>query len=417
VEGGKLLEETQTEPRLPARSRSIPLKEDVYPPRPTSDETRLDLNDVVRGAIRMAMELVLEEEMKELVGAGKWKRTLARRATRNGSYLRELVTTFGSVELRVPRTRESGSAGAVLGRYGRRSEEIDDAIKAAYVHGVSTRNMKNVTEALLGESVGRSTVSRITKTLDERVEALRTTPIEEPIVYLYLDATFLDARWARVVDNVSALVAYGVGEDGKRRLLGITIGPEESEDSWADLLQQLVDRGLHGVRLVISDAHAGLAKAVRRFLPEARHQRCVVHLERNVLAKVPPRLRARVGRELSRIFNAESAKLAKDRLDAFVGGLGKQVPEATEVLVNGFIAATQFFLFPKEHWKRIRSSNSIERLHGEIKRRIRSVGAFPDRASALRLITAVAIGVTDIWGARQYLEMSEEVKAELANVA
>jgi transposase-like protein len=393
------------------------MSEDIYPPRPTSDEVRLDLNTVVRGAVRVAIELVLEEEIKELVGAGRWQRTLGRRGTRNGSYLRELVTSFGAVELQVPRTRENGSASPVLGRYGRRSEEIDDAVTAAYVHGVSTRNMGKVTEALMGESVGRSTVSRVTKVLDERVEALRKAPIKDSIVYLYLDATFLDARWARAVENVSALVAYGVGEDGHRVLLGITIGPEESEESWAELLQQLVDRGLHGVRLVISDAHAGLAKAVRRLLPEARHQRCVVHLERNVLAKVPHRLRARVGRELSRIFDAESPKEAKQRLDAFVAGLGKQVPEAAEVLLNGFVAATQFFVFPKAHWRRIRSSNGLERLHGEIKRRIRSVGAFPDRASALRLITAVAVEVTSIWGARQYVDMSEEVKAELAKVA
>jgi len=390
---------------------------EVYPGRPTSDEIRLDLNGVIRGAVRVALELVLEEEIREIVGAGRYARALGRKDTRNGSYLRTLVTAFGPVDLTVPRSRENGSAGAVLGRYGRRSEEIDDAITSAYVHGVSTRNMEKVTQALMGESVSRSTVSRITKALDERVEALRKAPIEAPIVYLYLDATFLDARWARTVENVSALVAYGVGEDGKRCLLGITIGPQESEESWADLLQQLVDRGLHGVRLVISDAHAGLARAVRRFLPEARHQRCVVHLERNVLAKVPHRLSGRVGRELSRIFDAESPKIAKQRLDHFVAGLGRQVPEAVEVLVNGFIAATQFFLFPKAHWRRIRSSNGLERLHGEIKRRIRSVGAFPDRASALRLITAVAIEVTSVWAARQYLDMSEEVKAELAKVA
>jgi transposase-like protein len=393
------------------------MKEDVYLSRPTTEQTHVDLREMVRGAIRMTLEFVLEEEIREIVGAGRYRRALGRKDRRNGSYMRELITSFGAVQLSVPRSRSSGSAGACLGEYARRSEDVDDAITAAYVHGVSTRNMEKVTQALMGESVSRSTVSRVTKTLDERVEALRKAPIEGPILYLYLDATFLDARWARVVENVSALVAYGVGEDGKRRLLGITIGPEESEDSWAELLQQLVDRGLHGVRLVISDAHAGLAKAVRRLLPEARHQRCIVHLERNVLAKVPHRLRARVGRELSRIFDAESPKIAKDRLDGFVAGLGKQTPEAVEVLVNGFIAATQFFLFPKPHWRRIRSSNGIERLHGEIKRRIRSVGAFPDRASALRLITAVAIEVTSIWAAREYLDMSEEVKAELARVA
>jgi putative transposase len=390
--------------------------ETVYPERPTAADVRVDLRSILQGAVRMALEVVMEEEIREMVGAGKWARA-GRRDSRNGSYLRRLVTSVGGVDLRVPRSRQSGSACDVLGRYQRRSDEVDDAITAAYVHGVSTRSMGKVSAALMGEDVSRSTVSRVTVTLDDKVEALRKAPIEAPIVYLYLDATFLDARWARAVENVSVLIAYGVAEDGRRRLLGITIGPSESEESWSELVQQLLDRGLHGVKLVISDAHAGIARAVRRHLPEARHQRCVVHLERNVLAKVPHRLRGRVGAELSRIFDAASPKEAKERLDRFTSGLGKQVPEAAEVLTHGFLAATQFFAFPKEHWRRIRSSNAIERLHAEIKRRIRSVGAFPDRTSALRLVTAVALEVTTAWSARAYLEMSEEVKAQLAKVA
>src|SRR5437870_10116544 len=200
---------------------------------------------------------------------------------------------MGLVELEVPRAREGGAAGAALGRSTRRTAEIDDAITSAYVHGVSTRKMGEVTEALMGERVGRSTVSRVTRSLEERVEALRRERIEAEVPYLYLDATFLDARWARTVENVAALVAYGVAPDGKRRLLGITIGPEESEASWTELLEQLVARGLTGVALVIADEHAGLIKAVRRVFPEAKRQRCVVHLQRNVLAKTPARLRAR----------------------------------------------------------------------------------------------------------------------------
>src|SRR5438105_2340615 len=142
----------------------------------------------------------------------------------------------------------------------------------------------------MGENVSRSTVSRVTKELEAHVEAMRNAPIDSPIPYLYLDATFLDARLARTVENVSALVAYGVGTDGHRRLLAITIGPEESENSWRDLLQQLLDRGLAGVKLVIADAHAGLAAAVRHLLPEVHLQRCTVHFMRNVLARAPHRL-------------------------------------------------------------------------------------------------------------------------------
>lgn len=306
----------------------------------------------------------------------------------------------------MPRTRASGSAGEALGRYKRRSAEVDEAITSAYVQGVSTRKMGKVTSALMGETVSRSTVSRVTRSLEEKVEALRREPLTQRFPYLYLDATFLDARWARAVENVSALVAYGVGEDGHRQLLAITIGASESQDSWADLLRQLVERGLAGVQLVIADGHAGLAAAARQALPEAKLQRCTVHLTRNVLAKTPWRLRARLGRETSAIFEAPTLKDARARMDALVAGLGKQVPEAMECLVKGFAAATHFFAFPKAHWKRLRSTNGLERLHGEVKRRIRSVGAFPDRASALRLITAVALQVTGIWDDRRYLDMS-----------
>ena len=165
----------------------------------------------------------------------------------------------------------------VLGRYRRRSAELDDAIVEAYVSGSSTRDVGGITEALVGERVSRSTVSRVTASLDEKVEQLRKAPVTGPIPYLFLDATFLDARWARKVENVSALVAYGIGMDGKRQLLAVTIGAEESEDSWSELLAQLMERGLSGVQLVIADAHLGISAAVRKLLPEVAQQRCTVH--------------------------------------------------------------------------------------------------------------------------------------------
>ena len=341
-----------------------------------------------------------------MVGARRYERLGSRKDHLNGTYLRRLLTSMGSLEVLMPRTRQSGSPVDVLGRYKRRTGEMDRLMTTAYVQGVSTRDMTRLSEALMGESVSRSTVSRVTKVLEEQVEALRRAPIDKPVPYLYLDATFLDARWARSVENVSALVAYGVDATGHRRLLGLSIGTEESEASWSELLGQLCERGLSGVELVIADEHRGLANAVRRQLPEARRQRCTVHLERNVLSKVPHRLRARVAKQLRSIFDAPSVAEAKRRLSDFASGLGRQIPEALRCLEQGFAAATQFYAFPKEHWIRIRSTNGLERLHGEIKRRIRSVGAFPDRHSALRLITAVALDVTQVWGDRCYLEMS-----------
>jgi transposase-like protein len=373
---------------------------------PTQDELSWDIAGLFRGAIRLVLECVLQEEVKELVGARRYERLSSRKDHLNGTYLRRLLTSMGLIEVSVPRSRMNGSPTDVIGRYKRRTDEIDRMVTTAYVQGVSTRDMSRVSQALVGEGISRSTVSRVTKTLSEQVEELRRAPLQEPVPYLYLDATFLDARWARSVENVSALVAYGVTQEGHRRLLGITIGAEESEESWSELLFQLVERGLSGVQLVIADDHRGISNAARRLLPEARRQRCTVHLERNVLTQTPQRLRKRVAVQVRSVFQAPSAAEAKKRLQVFAAGLGHQVPEALRCLESGFAAATQHFAFPKEHWIRIRSTNGLERLHGEIKRRIRSIGAFPDRDSALRLITAVALETTRVWGDRRYLDMS-----------
>jgi transposase-like protein len=382
------------------------VEETAADPFQTQESIRFDLNELFRGAIRVILELLLDEEVKAMVGARRLERIGSRKDHRNGSYLRRLVTSMGLIEVDMPRTRQSGSPVDVIGRYKRRTSELDGMITQAYVHGVSTRDMGHVAESLMGHKVSRATVSRVTKTLEQQVEELRSRPITEPIPYLYLDATFLDARWARNVENVSALVAYGVDSSGHRRLLGVTLGAEESEDSWSELLTQLCHRGLSGVQLVIADEHRGLRNAARKYLPEARQQRCIVHLERNVLGKVPQRLRPRVAKQLRVVFAADSGEAARQRMAAFEAGLGGQVPEALACLKAGFASATQYMAFPKAHWLRIRSTNGLERLHGETKRRIRSVGAFPDRDSALRLITAVAIQTSDAWASRRYLDMA-----------
>jgi transposase-like protein len=385
--------------------------------RVAQGELRDDLSALFRGAIRLTLEMVLEEELKAMVGARRFERVGSRTGHRNGTYLRRLLTSLGQIDVTVPRSREQGSPADVMGRYRRRSPELDEMMVEAYVSGVSQRKMADVTEALMGERVGRSTVSRVARRLDDAVQELRRAPIEGAHPYLYLDATFLDARWAKKVENVSALLAYAVGPDGHRRLLGISMGAEESEASWSELLSELVERGLSGVQLVIADEHAGLAAAVRKFLPEARRQRCTVHLQRNVGAKVPHRLRKRVAREVARVFQAPGLAESKKLLAEFKARWSKELPEAVEVLERGFPAATQFYAFPEAHWPRLRTTNGLERLHGEIKRRIRAAGAFPDRASALRLITAVAIKTTTIWGDRRYLDLSLLETKEVAQAA
>jgi putative transposase len=393
------------------------MKEVVEMGRATQDELRGELSELFRGAIRLTLEMVLEEELKAMVGARRFERVGSRKDHRNGTYLRRLLTSLGQIDVTVPRSRDQGSPADVMGRYQRRSPELDEMMVEAYVSGVSQRKMADVTEALMGERVGRSTVSRVAKRLDEAVTELKSLPIERAHPYLYLDATFLDARWAKKVENVSALVAYAVGPDGHRRLLGLTLGYEESEDSWSELLGQLLERGLSGVQLVIADEHAGLAAAVRKLLPEARRQRCTVHLQRNVGAKVPHRLRKRVAREVARIFQASGLSESRKLLAEFRTRWHKELPEAVEVLERGFPSATQFYAFPQAHWPRLRTTNGLERLHGEIKRRVKATGASPDRASALRLVTAVAIKMTTIWGDRRYLDLSLLETQEVAQAA
>jgi transposase-like protein len=267
--------------------------------------------------------------------------------------------------------------------------------------------MGELMEALCGRKVGKSSVSRVTKVLDGHVASLSKAPIEDEMPYLFLDATFINARWARSVENVAALVAYGVSKQtGKRQLLAVTMGVTESEDSWAELLRQLIGRGIQGVKLVIADAHQGLANAVRKLFPEVRRQRCTVHFMRNILAKSPSRLQKRLGGEVKVIFKAASLKEAKKKKEAFVSIWKKELPELVTCLEKGFDAATQFYAFPKNHHKRIRTTNGIERLHLEIKRRTRTIGSFPDRKSALRLITAVALNHAKNWEARAYLDMA-----------
>ncbi len=370
------------------------------------EEIQQDLQAMLRGAIRAGLEVVLAAELERVVGADWYARVTGRRDRRNGAYVRRLLTSLGAIELTVPRTRGRGSVNAVVGRYRRRTAEVDALLTAAYVDGVSARKAGDLTAALMGERVSRSTVSRVTERLDAQVAALQRARITGAHPYLYLDATFVHARWARAVENVAALVAYAVGPDGHRRLLGVALGAEESEASWSALLEQLVQRGLTGVRLVIADEHAGLAAAVRRWLPEVPRQRCTVHLMRNVLTKVPARLRPRVARELAVLFHAPSPAAARQRLAQLEARWGKELPEAISCLREGFAAATVFYAFPSARSKKIRTTNGLERLHGEIKRRIRAVGAFPDRASALRLITAVALKVTGIWGDRRYVDVS-----------
>ena len=378
--------------------------------RPGQAEVKADLNALFRGAIRMVLEYLLNEEVSQLIGAERYQRIASRTDYRNGSYLRRLATALGWIELEVPRPRTGPVPQGVLERYQRREESVNTLVREAYVGGCSTRDLERLTEALLGEGLSRSTMSRITEELTEEVESYFRRPLAKAYPYLFLDATFLDARWAGAVENVSALVAYGVDEEGHRELLGLRLGCEESEESWSELLGELAERGLQGVRLVIRDEHAGLRRAIRRFLPRAEQQRCWIHFLRNVTARVPLRLRKQVVAELKPIWNAGSGEDAQRRAEAWLEKWEGELPEAAKILRAGLEASLTFYRYPKGHRKRIRSTNALERLHAEIQRRIGAVGAFPDRKSALKLVGICALRVAHKWSDRRYLDMKSEAQ-------
>ena len=359
----------------------------------------------------MTLETLLEEEVKNLIGVERYKRAVGRKGQRNGSYLRGLLTSMGHIQVKVPRTRD-GSPVEILGRYQRRMGNIDEMVAQAYTQGVSQRDVAQITESLCGEKISKSTASRIAKRLAMNVDELHAQEFSQAHPYMYLDATYIKARWARKLESVCFLVAYGVNEDGFRELLGVQVALSESGESWGSLLKDLVARRLHGVELVISDDHTGLRQAVRHHLPEIPHQRCTVHLQRNVAAYVPRRLQKRVLGEVGRIFKAETRAKAKQRLIEFEKHWEAQLPEALICLKNGFDAATQFYKFPKDHHRRIHTTNALERLNGELKRRSRAVGQFPDRQSALRLLGTIAIQVTAKWAERRYLDITLMRKEE-----
>jgi len=374
--------------------------------RVPDEEIQTDLGAVFRAAAKAGLELVLEEVLREVVGVSKWAKAKTRNDSYNGSYLRGLLTSMGHIEIKMPRARKAGAPVGVIGAYKRRSAEVDEAIVSAYVKGVSTRGVGSVVEALAGNSLSSSAVSRVTTRLEEKVEELRTRKLEGKYPYLFLDATYLKARWARSVESVPVLIAYGVNEAGKRELLAVEVGTEESGIVWGRLLGGLIKRGLQGVMLVISDDHEGIKAAAREHLPEVPHQRCVFHLNRNVGSHVTRRLRKRVQGEVSAIFKSKDLDQAKSRLAKFKDRWTKELPEAVKCLKEGFPAASRFFAFPAEHYPRIRTNNGLERLNREIKRRTKAIDSFPDRESAVRLVVAVAANAAQAWERRRYVDTS-----------
>ena len=354
-------------------------------------DVKLDVEARVREGVKAVLEEVLQEQMAEHLQAGHRELTPTRRGERNGHYTRNLVTPAGKIErLEVPRDREGEFVTEVFERYKRMTGDVEEAVLEMYLSGISVRKIAGVTEALSRVKVGKDAVSRITRRLEEEQREWRERPLKEKAYpYLYLDATYLKVRWGASVTSMALLACVGVDEEGFREVLAIEVAGSEKGAAYASLLRGLLDRGLRGVKLVVSDDHEGIKTAVAGELPGVGWQRCVVHFERNVLSHVPASSTAEVAQDLKAVFKVRREKTARDLAEEFVERYGKRFPKAVAVFEAGISDALSYLGYPGSHHARIRTTNMLERSCEEVKRRTRAVGVFPNETSASTLATGI----------------------------
>jgi len=369
-------------------------------------DVKLDVEARVRQGVKAVLEEVLQEEMTQHLEAGYRELTPTRRGERNGHYQRNLVTPAGKIEhLEVPRDREGEFVTELFERYKRMSGDVEEALLEMYLSGISVRKIAGVTEALSRVKVGKDAVSRIARRLEEQQRAWRERPLEKAYPYLYLDATYLKVRWGASVTTMALLACVGVDEEGFREVLAVEVAGTEKGVAYASLLRGLLDRGLEGVRLVISDDHEGIKSAVAGELPGVEWQRCVVHFERNVLSSVPAGAMGEVAEDLKAIFKVRRQRTAQALAEEFVELYGKRFPKAVSIFEAGIEDALTYLTYPGSHHARLRTTNMLERLFREIKRRTRVVGVFPNETSASTLATEIALRSSEEWALRRYLTM------------
>ena len=391
--------------------------------RVDEDQLKGHVADVVRQSVEETLNGLLEAEADGICGATRYERSPERLDTRSGHYERTLLTQAGEVELRVPRLRKLPFETQIIERYRRRESSVEEALIEMYLAGVSVRRVEDITEALWGTRVGPSTVSELNQKIYSQIEAWRNRPIEGEHAYVYLDGIWLKRSWGGEVKNIAVLVAVGVGADGYREILGVAEGMKEDTESWREFLRYLKQRGLRGVKLVISDKCLGLLEALGEFYPEAGWQRCAVHFYRNVFKVVSKGKVKEVAAMLKAIHAQEDRQAARTKTEAVVNKLeAMRLSQAASIVREGAEETLSYMAFPREHWTRLRTNNMLERIMREIRRRTRVVGSFPDGRSALMLVAARLRHIAGTkWGTRQYLDMErlreqalEEVTAQTA---
>ena len=366
-------------------------------------EIRSHLDEVVRGTVEETLNAMLDAEADEMCHAQRYEHSPDRVDTRAGSYKRKLHTKAGEVEVKVPKLRKHTFETAIIERYRRRDISIEEAIVQMYLAGVSVRRVEDVTEALWGTRVSSGTVSNLNKKVYKHIERWRTQKIEGDDAYVYLDGIVLKRSWGGDVKNVSVLAAIGVDSDGYRRILGVSEGYKEDKAGWLGFLKELKERGLTGVRLMISDACLGLVESIAEVFPDADWQRCAVHFYRNVFSHVPRGKVREVAAMLKAIHAQENREAAESKSKDVIKKLQAMKLKAAAELVEGSVHETlAYYGYPPQHWLKIKTNNPMERLLKEARRRTKVVGAFPDGNSALMLVAARLRHVSSThWGTRK----------------
>ena len=367
----------------------------------------LNGQDGLAKLLEAVLNQILEAQATESIGADKHERSEERQCYRNGYRPRTLYTRVGPVTLQVPQTRDGSFSTDIFRRYQRSEQAFVLALMEMVVQGVSTRKVNAITEELCGASFSKSTVSALCSGLEPRVRAFNERRLDGNYPFLLVDALFFKSRDEERVVGRAALIVSGIGEEGKREILGVRIGDTESFSTWDETFRWLKGRGLGGVMFVVSDNHGGLVQGITKHFQGASWQRCQVHLMRNLLSFSPVKLRAEVAAHAKIVLHAQDMVEAKRQLSAFIEYFGTSAPKAVSCLEEGFADAMAVMALPEKYRRRLRTTNMQERLNQEIRRRERVIRIFPNDESALRLIGALLAEFNETWAERLYLDMDE----------
>ncbi|HHW49341.1 MAG TPA: IS256 family transposase [Clostridiaceae bacterium] len=367
--------------------------------------------DFLKEALTLLINALMDAEVTSMIGAEKYERNENRNNYRNGYRQREWDTRLGTLQLSIPKLRHGSYFPSLLEPRKMSEKALLNVVQEAYVHGVSTRKVDELVEALGMKGMDKSEVSRISKQLDDFVEEFKNRRLEGEYPYLWLDATFSKVREGGRVCSMALVIAVGVNQSGGREILGYDVGMSEDGAFWEEFLRRLVARGLKGVKLVISDAHEGLKAAIKKILTGSAWQRCRVHFMRNVLSQVPKKYQGMVSSIIRTIFAQNDQASAREQLRHVVDELKGRFPKAMEILEEAEDDILAYMAFPHEHWAQIYSTNPLERLNREIRRRTDVVCIFPNREAVIRLVGAMLMEQNDEWQVgRRYFSLESMAK-------